>query len=195
MSELLSISLKKSDVGDSLVIFTIFTIFPPFCPKANRFCCSSLSRSFLKSHGSDFLLVLLTKERPWKNCSYHSLQKSDRERIAPYTLYKRATVSDLLLLLMAKEQSERFARFHEQIAFLLFRSQKTSNSLRKTDKRIPNPGFWSRIAERLLLKILWSKRKVLQIFKQNNLFFRSKWFFENVNLNVLTHGQTLKLKF
>ena len=85
----------------------VFHCFSPFlCPRANPSRRSSLSRSFLKSDGSDF--------------SCCSLQKSDFEPIA---LYKRATVSNLLPSLFTKEQRERFALFQEQIAISLFCSQ------------------------------------------------------------------------
>ena len=56
-------------------------------------------------------------------CSYHSLQKSDCERIAPIALYKRATVSVSLKSLMTKERQERLLFFTSES---LFCSQKRS---------------------------------------------------------------------
>ena len=41
---------------------------------------------------------------------------------------------------MTKEQLERFALFHQQIALLLFGSQKNKRFARKTDEQIPNPA-------------------------------------------------------
>ena len=71
--------------------------------------------------------------------SCRSWQKNDSERIAPVALYKRANMSNSLLLLMTKERwdRERFALFHERITILFFRSQKTSNSLKKKEELIP----------------------------------------------------------
>ena len=68
----------------------------------------------------------------------HSLFfREQLEQFAPDALYKGATVSDSLRLLMTKEQQERFALFLKQIAFLL---TKNKQSTRKTDERIPNPA-------------------------------------------------------
>ena len=65
------------------------------------------------------------------------MSNSDRELTAPVTLYKRATVSTLLLSLMTKEQQERFALFHGGIALLLIKNERFA---RKTNERIPNSG-------------------------------------------------------
>ena len=46
-----------------------------------------------------------------------------QERIAPVALYKRLTMSDSLRSLMTKERREKFALFHEWIAFSLLHSQ------------------------------------------------------------------------
>ena len=46
-------------------------------------------------------------------------------------------MSDSLRSLMTKEQLERFALFHQQIALLLFGSQKNKRFARKTDVRFP----------------------------------------------------------
>ena len=56
---------------------------------------------------------------------FRSLKQSDRERITPVALYKRATFSDSLFF-----TSES-----------LFRSQKTSDLLKKTDELIPKPAY------------------------------------------------------
>ena len=47
--------------------------------KSNRSCRTLLSRSFLKSNGSNLLSSLYTKEQPLANCSRHTLQKSNSE--------------------------------------------------------------------------------------------------------------------
>ena len=71
---------------------------------------------------------------------------NNHERIGPVALYKRANVSDSLPSLMTKEQWERFALFHDQIALSL-----TKNELfaRKTSERISNPDnprtVWPRV--------------------------------------------------
>ena len=77
--------------------------------------------------------------------------KERREQIAPVTfykrvtlsewlpsIYKRATLSDSLRLLMTKEQRERFALFTSE---LVFRSQKTSNLPKKPMSKVPTLPF------------------------------------------------------
>ena len=64
----------------------------------------------LKSHGSDSLSALFTKELLWANLSHRSLQKSDREQ---------------------------FVLFQEWIAILIFCSQKTIDSLKKPKSEFP----------------------------------------------------------
>ena len=99
--------------------------------------------------GWEFALLLKIahfKERPWAICSHHSLKKSEFKQIAKkmsdslkknhifvcfdsfyflalVALYKRATMSDSLLLLFTKERQERVTIFHEQIALLLTKKQ------------------------------------------------------------------------
>ena len=99
-----------------------FAVFPPFMPK----------RESLPS--------LFFKERPWANRLGCSEQKSDREWFTPVALYQRANMSNLLRLLMTKEQHEQFALFHKQIALLL---KKNEWMAQKTDEQIPNPVQWS----------------------------------------------------
>ena len=60
--------------------------FPLFMRKSK-----ALSRSyFLKSDTSNLLSSLFIKEQLCANCSRCSLQKSNREQLAPVALYKRA---------------------------------------------------------------------------------------------------------
>ena len=104
---------------------TVFTAFPLFMPKSE-----SILTLFAQS--------LFFKER--------------REQIAPVTfykrvtlsewlpsLYKRATLSDSLRLLMTKEQRERFALFTRE---LLFRLKKNKQFAQKTDEQSPNPAIF-----------------------------------------------------
>ena len=69
-----------------------------------------------------------------------SLKKSDRERIAPLTLFKRATVSDSLPLRMTKEGQEWFALFHKRIVLSL---TKTCDSLKKLMSEFPTLGKYT----------------------------------------------------
>ena len=57
--------------------------------------------------------------------------------MAPVALYKRGTMSDLLLLLSTKERQERWALFQELIAISLFHSQKTSDLIKKPKSEFP----------------------------------------------------------
>ena len=59
------------------------------------------------------------------------------EQFALVALYKRATVSDSLMLLMTKERWERFALFHDRITLWLTKNEWFTW---KTNDRIPNPG-------------------------------------------------------
>ena len=52
--------------------------------------------------------------------------------------------------LFCKERQEGFAFGKEQITILLFHSQKTSNSHKKTKERIPNPGISSKQTKTLV---------------------------------------------
>ena len=65
--------------------------------------------------------------------SFHSLQKSDRERIAPVAHYKRATVSDSFTSLFRKKWKYDLLK---KTSESLFRSQKTKN---KSNARISSP--------------------------------------------------------
>ena len=67
-------SKKTSNSLEKYVFFVCFS--PLLCPRANRSYRSLLSCSFLKSNESDLLMLLF--------------KKSNFERIAPVTLYKRA---------------------------------------------------------------------------------------------------------
>ena len=87
------IALKKQVICSKNVFFVCFWQFSPFlCPRVNRSHRSSLSRSFLKSDGSNSLSLLFKKEQMWANRFCRSLQKSDREQqFAPIAHDKRAT--------------------------------------------------------------------------------------------------------
>ena len=84
--------------------------------------CSFAHRSL-----AHLLRSLRLNERLWAIQSDHSGQMSDYDRIAQGAHYKWATVSDSLRSLMIHEQ---IAHFFERIASLVFRSQKTSDSLK-----------------------------------------------------------------
>ena len=77
-------------------------------------------------------------ERMWAICSYHSFKKSNCKQITLVALNKRATVSDSLRSVMKKEQpwsnhSLRKSCVSDLLMILCSnRSQKTSNSLKKT---------------------------------------------------------------
>ena len=51
---------------------------------------------------SDSISLLFKKEQPWANRSCHSLKKGDHERITLINLYKRATMSESLLISLKK---------------------------------------------------------------------------------------------
>ena len=144
MSKSLSISLKKSNVSDLLLIwanhfqktsdsleknvfFCMFlTVFPPFYAQEQQLSSLSLlSRSFLKIDVSDLLSSLFTRERLWANRSCCSLQKSNGERFPPVAHDKRAMEAIL-----------SFSQANHSFAPLI-----TKNELftRKLDERIPNP--------------------------------------------------------
>ena len=93
------------------------------------------------------------KEQPIAIRSCCSLQKSDRERFALVTLYKRAmwviclwfewiahkkrAICSKSSLLMTIERRDQFALFHKRNAFSLTKNERIAW---KTDEWIPNPG-------------------------------------------------------
>ena len=104
---------KTSNWLDKFIFFYVFDNFSPFvCPRANSSLRSSLICSFFKEQ---------------------------LERLAHVALYKRATMSDSLRLLMTKERPKRFALFQKRIPLLLICSQKTEQIDQKTNEQIPNP--------------------------------------------------------
>ena len=109
---------KKATMSESLSKnewFTSFSLFPPlFMPKSTD-----------HSHRSSLSLALLWRETEAIR-SHRSLKKSNCEQIAPVALYKRATVSDLLLSLMTKEQRGWFALFHEPLYNIRHKTQDLS---------------------------------------------------------------------
>ena len=92
-------------------------------------------RSLKKSNVSDSPMIRANCSQKWKNeriafkNSYFSYVLDSfppfyaQERIAPVALYKRLTMSDSLRSLMTTERREKFALFHEWIAFSLLHSQ------------------------------------------------------------------------
>ena len=84
------------------MFFTVFTLF-----MAKNESLPSLFALFFyfKSDETDLLFrsVALFKRATGAIHSRYSLKKSNCEGIAPIALYKRATMSNLLLLLMTKE--------------------------------------------------------------------------------------------
>ena len=132
-----------------IFVWQFFIAFPLFMPKSNHSHRSLPRRFFLKSDGSDSLC--------------HSLQKNDREQIAPVALYKRMTVSESLPSLFTEEWpwvilSFPIANSYFVLAFgksnrsdllffkieSLFRSfaHKKKRFARKSKERIPTPEFW-----------------------------------------------------
>ena len=99
---------KSSYFSYVLTSFHCFSSFFLFL-WVNLSCCSSLICSFLKSDGSELLLLLFTKERMWGNRSGHSWQK-------------KAIVA--------------FALFHGQIAHSLTKNERFDQ---KIYEQLPNP--------------------------------------------------------
>ena len=109
-------TLKKRDMRDSLddslfhfqqtsnslarknsyFCVTVFHCFSPFYAQEQSLPSLFAPSLFFKERREWFPLSLFTKEWPWANRSRRSLQKNDRERIAPVALYWRVTVSDSL---------------------------------------------------------------------------------------------------
>ena len=125
----------------------VFDSFSPFwCPTGNCSCRSLLLSLFAHS--------LFFKE--WL------------ERFAPVALYKRATVSDLIRLLMTKDQWERFTLFTSE---LLFRYKKTKLITQKTDERIPNPTFCVLSWKMVIFGTVWSIHSILFAWDINSTNF------------------------
>ena len=105
----------------------------------NRFFCTSkLAKvAFLplppvtQHQGWEFALSLICSSL---YCSKLLKLKSDLDRFAQVALLKKATMSNSLRLLMDKEQIAHF--FSKSLNC----SQKTSDSLKINDERIPNPA-------------------------------------------------------
>ena len=129
---------KKSYFSPCFLQF--FTVFP---------------LSMLKSDSlpSLFIPLLFFKELLWVNRSCLSLQKSNHEQIALVALYKRVAWANRSCcslncsccslqksgrsLKKSRRAKERNIRFSEWIALLLFRSQRTSDSLKKPNSEFP----------------------------------------------------------
>ena len=125
-------SKKTSNSLEKYVFFVCFS--PLLCPRANRSYRSLLSCSFLKSNESDLLMLLF--------------KKSNFERIAPVTLYKRAMGA-----ICSFSQGNHSFAFRSQRIFtgeslFCFSLTKNEQFVRNTDERIPNPTFfWTRGAK------------------------------------------------
>ena len=129
-SELLSLLLKKSDRSDSLVI-------PVNCSPKREICSTKLI--FFLCFWQFFTAfplfmprreLLFTKERLWANRSHPSLQKSDHERFAQVAQcsWQKSDGKDFFFTSKS-----------------LFRSQKTSNSLKKLMSKFPTlPLLWNK---------------------------------------------------
>ena len=134
---------------------TVFHCFSPFlCPIANCSHCSLLPSLFV-----------LFKER--------------RERFPCVYLDKRETVSepmrDSFRLLLNVKKSESFI-FSEQIALLLFRSQKTSDSLEKPTSKFPTLLSTNIIyCNVIYVEVLYVQFGNIKIY-----FFKSKLSMKNV---------------
>ena len=93
-----------------------------------------LELSLRKNGGEQITLVALYKRATVSKSLLWLFTKEGRERFALLALYKKVTVSNWPPSLLKKEQNR-----DSLITFLLFRLQKTSDSLEKTKERIPNP--------------------------------------------------------
>ena len=151
--------------------------------KERRWVICSLC-SLKKAIVSKSLSLFFKEERLWANCSHHSLKKCDHEQIACIALNKRATfvirlwfslsfskIRDSLqkkfTFFWQKSNPEWFALFHGWIAFSLFRSTKTSNSLAKPKSKFPTRKICD-IRElkykRILHKIAFDVVKLYEIY-------------------------------
>ena len=138
-----SLSKNERFAKKHTYFLNVFYSFHPFYGKewiAPIAFCSVFF--YFKSDETDLLFrsVALFKRATGAMHSCYSLKKSNCEGFAPIALYKRATMSNLLLLLMTKEWREWFAHFHEQFALSL---TKIDWFAWKTDERIPNPVIHS----------------------------------------------------
>ena len=104
---------KRAILSKKLLIFIcfwqFFTAFPFFIPKSK-----SLSLLFTQ-------LLFFKERQEW------------------FTLFKRVTVSESLLLLCTKERQEWFAFFQEGITLWLTKKEWFAG---KTEEQIPNPDFF-----------------------------------------------------
>ena len=91
--------------------------------------------------------------------AYSLFFKEQFERFAAIALYKKATMSDLLGLLMTKERRERFILFHEQIALLLTNNKWIAQ---KNDERSKNKTLVQDQHELFYLLKLVGKKKELK---------------------------------
>ena len=96
MSDSLCRSQKNEQFGQKIIIFyhifdSFSLLFPFLCPRVNHSQHTLLRRSllcssFLKSNGSNSLLKLFTKERPWAIRSCRSLKKEQPRVNCYFTL-------------------------------------------------------------------------------------------------------------
>ena len=112
------------------------------------------------------------------------IKKSDCERIAPVTLYKRATVSESISSIFKKERREWIILFHERIALLITKNEQFDLMI-WSDDRSPNPDshYNKNVSTFRVLGIfycLFFKFKLLSVFyrkyKKNAKFFLNRYF-------------------
>ena len=125
------------------------------------------------------------------------IKKSDCERIAPVTLYKRATVSESISSIFKKERREWIILFHERIALLITKNEQFELMI-WSDDRIPNPDSHYNKKNPTVVKTtannknvstfrvlgifycLFFKFKLLSVFyrkyKKNAKFFLNRYF-------------------
>ena len=114
------IALKKRAISWKKRIFLLFlTVIPPFFAQEQIASVTLRSVAFFKSDWSDLLSTLFKKELLWANHSRHSLQKIRSRRS-----WQKSHGSNSLFFTSKS----------------LFRSQKTSNSLKKPMSKLATLG-------------------------------------------------------
>ena len=123
------IALKKERFTKKNLFLGCFrhflTVFTLLCQKSESLQLLFAKLLFFKDRWDQFSLVALYKKR-------------DCERIAPVTLYKRATVSESISSIFKKERREWIILFHERIALLITKNEQFDLMI-WSDDRIPNP--------------------------------------------------------
>ena len=104
------------------------------------------------------------------SCRY--LQKRDLELIAPVTLYKRVTVSDLLLLLFPKKPQDQFTLFQEWSALSLTKNKRFAW---KTKKQIPKPEPNCTIQKKFTKNLNFSEH-MLVVLSESHISLKCLWY-------------------